>query len=158
MSFDLGDIKNRIVELAGANGRPAIPADQRPRIVSRHPDDARPAPSFFPQPERRPDQVPRTADVVVAEIRDHDVEIMRLCNELLRRGGQREEASEELKAILEVNTAKAHRMLDSSERIREHFFGPRPSVQSDAPQEAAETPQDCADPPPSETNLQAAAG
>lgn len=157
MSFDLGDIKNRIVELAGANGRPAIAANQRPRIVSRHPDDERPAPSFFPQPERQPNQAPRTADVVVAEIRDHDVEIMRLCNELLRRGALREDASEELKDILDVNTAKAHRILDSSERIREHFFGPRPSVQSDAPPEAAETPQDCADAAPPETNLQAAA-
>lgn len=151
MSFDLGDIKNRIVELTGANARTPIPADQRPRIVSRHPDDERPPPSFFPQPERRPNQGPRTADVVVAEIREHDIAIMQLCNELLRRGGLREEASEELKAILEANTAKAHRILDSSERIREHFFGPRPSVQSEAL-------QDSADPAPSETNLNVAAG
>lgn len=116
MSISLTDIRQRLEEL----GKRQLPPPEEPDPPP--PSMARPMP---PPPRARP---PRSAAEIAHEIGDHDAEIMRLCNELMRVSNRRQDAMDELQIVLQADTAKAQRMLNSSERIWEYFFGPRQST------------------------------
>lgn len=149
MSITLTDIRQRLEELAR---RRQLPPEEHSRIVPSEHAEYLPPPNMgrpTPQPRARP---PRSASDIVHDIADYDAEIKKLCSDLVRVSTRRRDACEELQIVLEADTEKAQHILDSSERIWEYFFGPRPSIACEEP------PQDGAAPAGPSADLNVAAG